>query len=99
MIQCFFLCKLETAYEIHISDLISDVCSSDLHMLSECRFCTPVCLGPLCDDAGELYTLVFCETARSLPTHTHHTATLSVAAHTKVKIGRESGRERECQCV
>src|SRR3546814_1745992 len=81
---CFVFFKQKTAYEMHISDWSSDVCSSDLRALGVDRatFHVADAIEWRDDLAGELAGFF---------QHRHHGV--------GIEIGRASCRERVCQYV
>src|SRR3546814_3750945 len=79
----FFFFKQKTAYEMHISDWSSDVCSSDLQSLDRIRHAG---LGALFGVAQELL-------------QKQRIASRPLDAPQGHQIGRASCRERVCQYV
>src|SRR3546814_8966843 len=83
---CVFFYKEKTAYEVRISDLSSDVCSSDLKGNSPA---SRPWFQPSASDSRPTAMLMF---------QIQHT-TAPIFGHTTRKIGRASCRERVCQYV
>src|SRR3546814_4385884 len=100
VLLCYFLFfKQKTAYEMHISDWSSDVCSSDLNLCFETRegilkHCS-VKHARLLGDVGERFL------NRTQPSLEAQIANLAdeIAYNNHDKIGRASCRERVCQYV
>src|SRR3546814_5112696 len=89
-VRCFFFFKQKTAYDMRISDLSSDVCSSDLVVEIVSRVVQAPVLARR--TAAQPH-----EGARALGEHDREI----LAAHALVrrKIGRAVCRERVCQDV
>src|SRR3546814_15919528 len=109
----FFVVKQKTAYEFRISDLSSDVCSSDLERLVDRRrrFAEPfrsrlghkeTILEPYPELAGDIDAgfVRKAHAGRELCRFAAHEVDRLVPVEPDpVKIGRASGRERVCPYV
>src|SRR3546814_8574177 len=93
---CFFFFKQKTAYEMRISDWSSDVCSSDLWVLSSHSLAVLVLAKVsahwLCSGLALVVLAPFLALMLGLPAHCLPALVLS-------QIGRASCRERVCQYV
>src|SRR3546814_5474325 len=96
-LMVFFFFKQKTAYEMRISDWSSDVCSSDLRIISRE---TAVVAGV--NHAKEIFKLKGCNAiiakkdgSKVKPNDT----IMTITGDAGKKIGRASCRERVCQYV
>src|SRR3546814_10542396 len=103
---CFFFFEQQTAYEMRISDWISDVCFSDLTVQlckSPMKLCCPSSAAKLNAPIGimPVRILYAVRLTRSGPKAASSNAStaLSLCVERAVKIGRASCRERVCQYV
>src|SRR3546814_3944939 len=95
--------KQKTAYEMRISDWSSDVCSSDLYLLSEHWGC-PSVKDYWSNTRSTISLAPVRWLAWNMPNHAEHHANPAVPFHAlpayaAMKIGRASCRERVCQYV
>src|SRR3546814_4562143 len=91
LLSWFFFFKQKTAYEMRISDWSSDVCSSDLTLLTRRRRgqSAPARLPPRGHHRNRPVISIT----------TVQQAAASISAEPRLQIGRASCRERVCQYV